>query len=125
MLFRKGKVREPEKLPPTTDALMQHTKRAHFQALVWSNACYTKPDVPPLTNCWDMVDGTLKPCLTCMTQEPVPDSCMQIVNCKCKKCCTGRCSCKKHDLHCTGACTCAELSNCGNRPEADEDSDDD
>ena len=49
MLFRKGNVREPEKLPPTRDALMQHTKRAHFQALVWSNACYTKPDVPPLT----------------------------------------------------------------------------
>ena len=66
--------RKPEALPPTSEALHHHTKRAHFQTLVWINAhlpCTNLPD--PTVFGWKLNEyGELVPVLT--IEGPIPDS---------------------------------------------------
>ena len=40
------KAREPRQLPPSEDALLQHTKRANYQAAIWKSALTAAPDLP-------------------------------------------------------------------------------
>ena len=85
-LFPQGRI-EPEKLPPAKDTLIQHIRRAHDQASVWTSSlkAYQQLD-SPLQNGWQIdTDGRhLKPILT--TIEPVPKTCVAIVSCGCKSC---------------------------------------
>ena len=74
--------RKPEALPPTSEALHHHTKRAHFQTLVWINAhlpCTNLPD--PTDFSWKLNEyGELVP-------VPIPDSCLELLACGCKTGC--------------------------------------
>ena len=84
-LFPQGRI-EPENLPPAKDTLIQHIRRAHDQASVWTSLkAYQQLD-SPLQNGWQIdTDGRhLKPILT--TIEPVPKTCVAIVSCGCKSC---------------------------------------
>jgi hypothetical protein len=45
IMFRKATA--PENLPPSSDALSFHIKRAHYQASVWQQA-HEKPNLPPI-----------------------------------------------------------------------------
>ena len=42
-LFSRGRL--PEALPPTSDALQLHIRRAHFQAMIWKQAQLTNLDI--------------------------------------------------------------------------------
>ena len=112
-LFRQGKV-EPEKLPPAKDTLIQHIRRAHYQASVgtFSLKAYQQLD-SPLQNGWqiDTEGRHLKPILT--TIEPVPQTCVAIVSCGCKSCSTAQCKCWRGMMICTPACSCVD-SVCSN-----------
>ena len=82
-------VNEPEKLPPAIDTLIQHIRRAHYQASDWTSSlkAYQQLD-SPLQNGWQIdTDGRhLKPILT--TIEPVLLTRVVIVICGCKYCST-------------------------------------
>ena len=97
-----------ENLPPTKDALLQHIKRAHYQAAVWRQAYLSECDIPePENMIWCSKDDEIKPIL--MTLKPVPFSCIQLASCTCKTNCNSKkCSCKKSDLPCTSACACKD-----------------
>ena len=41
-----------------------------------------------------------------MTTEQASLSCQELMSCKCKKSCSGRCKCKKSGLACTQLCAC-------------------
>ena len=48
------KVRSPESLPPSRDALYFHLQQSHYQAMVWRQAYLNYPQIPPATR---MVDA--------------------------------------------------------------------
>jgi len=104
------KIKSPEALPPTTDALKYHVQRAHYQSLVWKQATNPHQVLPsPETIGWTMDEGQLSPKLSSLA--PIPKSCKDIVSCGCTKGCTSlNCTCRKSKLVCTGACKCADSS---------------
>ena len=106
MLFNKS--RSPESLSPTSDALHFHIKRAHYQASIWRQAHLVNPELPnPEDMGWKIEEARLKPII--MSFPPVPESCREVIACKCKSGCkTLRCKCKKSNLNCTRGCTCSE-----------------
>lgn len=121
-LFLQGKC-EPENLPPTSDALELHIKRAHHQASIWMQSTTAKPKTDsPVNNGWYIAeDGDLKPLLS--RKEAVPKICVDILTCKCKVCATSRCTCRSNHLKCTMACGCTQSHSCQNPLNNDSDSD--
>ena len=109
-----------DKLPPTPGAWMQHIRRAHYQANIWSQDIIEDPvSLNPLTLGWKEDNGKLMPLLS--REAPAPESVLQLVKCGCgansKKAmkCTARCSCKKHKMACTELCNCGgEEDICAN-----------
>ena len=117
-------------LPPTKDSLIQHSKRANFQAHLWKNAL--KPllgDCSPVGNGWVEENGTLNPLF--MTAEAAPSALLALTRCGCATNCTRNCKCRKQNLACTEACNCSTKGNCQNicdpqlNNESDSDSDED
>ena len=106
------KSRAPESLPPTSDALSHHVKRAHYQTAVWRQAVKQYP--PPETMGWQLDGTSLVPIL--MSLPPVPDSCLEMITCGCTtRCMSARCKCKKSNLRCTAACKCRATNDiCSN-----------
>ena len=101
------KISNPERLPPTQDALIQHLKRSQHQLMIWINASVAKPNLPlPEESGWTLSGDSLIPVL--MTSEAVPSACVELVTCGCKtrKCNTGRCTCNKNKIGCTLGCMC-------------------
>lgn len=110
---------QPECLPPTSDALQQHIKRAHYQATVWEQACSQGMQDPadPTMHGWqeDPSDpSNLTPVLT--TIDTVPKECLDIVTCKCKKdmCKSDKCKCRKSNIQCCIECDCHNHGTCKN-----------
>ena len=69
-------------LPSTSDSLLQHVKRANYQAYVWRKALVTRKDLPtPAGNGWTIRGNSLFPQL--MTKPPV--RILELVNCQCSK----------------------------------------
>ena len=103
-LFKKAQ--QLEVIPPTSDALALHIKRAHLQASVWLQADICHPDLPlPENMGWNATDKGYMPIL--MTLPPIPDTCFQLVSCGCKgKCESLRCKCRKSKVPCAGTCYC-------------------
>lgn len=104
VLFCKGRLQEA--LPPTSDAVHLHIRRAHYQTMVWKQARLPIQQLPMATDMgWQMSSGHLVPEL--MSLPPIPKTC-EIVSCGCVSgCLTKRCSCRKIDLACTEACKCS------------------
>ena len=69
LIFRRGKA--VEKLPPTSDTLLQHTLRCRYQTAVWQQALETEPQLPPLDG-WKLVEGRLRPQLITLLSIPQP-----------------------------------------------------
>ena len=113
------KTTQPECLPPTSDALQQHIKRAHYQATVWEQACSQDSPDPADPTMYGWKKGTsdpsqLMPVLT--TKDSVPKECLDIVICKCKKemCKSRVCKCRKSNMQCCRDCECHNHGTCMN-----------
>ena len=106
-----GKVSQPEKLPPTSDAFHQHLLRCHYQSMVWRTAHLGKPTLPkPEETGWRIQDDVLVPVL--MTLDPIPKACIEMVSCRCKTgCSTLRCRCRKSTVVCTELCGCTKTGD--------------
>ncbi|KAL1268455.1 hypothetical protein QQF64_033818 [Cirrhinus molitorella] len=78
----------PERsMPPTSDALYQHCKRANYQAAIMRHSLKGVMCAPsPFGNGWHLEDGELT--VTWMTKNPAPESVLQVVHCSCKQ---GKC----------------------------------
>ena len=117
-----------EKLPPTQDSLIQHTKRANYQTFIWRNALKAEPELPsPTGNGWHHENDTL--CPTLLLNSPAPTALLELTRCGCLKGCSKNCKCKKISLACTEACACSGDEDCLNpfttAVSSDEDSDED
>lgn len=101
-----SKVSKPEAMPPTTNALHYHIKRAHFQSMIWKQAHCSEPDLPaPEMMGWKLQGDKLEPVL--MTLPAIPKACLEVISCSCRTGCRNFCCrCRKSKLFCTAVCGC-------------------
>ena len=85
-----------KKLPPTRGALLQHTKRAAHQAVLWKRALVQKVCPPSAHGSgWTIINGKIE---LVWTEEPeAPENILPLVSCGCASSGfeSGRCSCRK------------------------------
>jgi len=105
-LFSK-KGRAIDGLPPTQAALIQHTKRAAYQAgHCWAQMMTHAPQLPsPSEWGWNRKPGGGWS-ITWTTLPEASESCRELLRCGCKKDCRGRCKCQKAALQCTALGQC-------------------
>ena len=108
LFCRSGK---SESMSPTSDALYFHLLRVHYQSMIWRNAHRAKPELSSPTEMgWKRGDSGLQPIL--MSLCPIPESCMEMISCACRKQCqTRRCKCSKSGLRCTSMYACQQQSD--------------
>ncbi len=105
--------RQIENIPPTQAALLEHTKRATFQAgHVWAQAIIRRPELPSLAK-WGWMksgsDSSWSPLWS--TLPEASKACRELIKCGCRKGCQKGCKCKAVNLPCTQLCQCA--GECG------------
>ena len=100
------KQRPYDAIPPTRAALVQHIKRAVYQAAsIWSQALVCQPTVESPADWGWKKDGDIWT-IFWTSLQPVAQSCRQLTRCQCKASCHGRCKCYKFSLKCTSMCSC-------------------
>ena len=96
------KGRSIENCPPTSDALLQHIRRAVLQSICWRQALLVEQELPDREHFgWKGLSPVW------MTVAEAAKSCQELVKCGCKKVCSGRCKCKKGGFKCTELCQCS------------------
>jgi hypothetical protein len=106
-------------LPPNRDALVNHAKRANYQAAIHQRSLQQTVGAPsPIGFGWrkDQYDHIVP---LWNTMPWAPHSLLKHFTCSCKKTkCMGnsKCSCKEHGLPCTEVCKCID---CGNQATKD------
>ena len=110
-LFSK-KCKDLESIPPTENALLQHSKRASFQAgYCWGQSTKPDPKLPSPTD-WgwkQRQDGdTFIPLWTNLPEAA--EACYELIKYGCKVSCQGNCKCHTANLKCTALCNCG--GNC-------------
>ena len=100
------KQRSYDAIPPTSAALMEHAKRAAYQAgIIWGQATVTNPEVvSPADWGWNQKGDIWQICWTML--PPIAASCQELTQCSCKKGCNRRCKCFRSGLACTALCSC-------------------
>lgn len=104
--------RSLDNIPPTSNALLQHTKRTVYQGgYCWVQALVVSPCLPSpadfgWTRCEDEGDQKWQPLWS--TIMPASKACQELLKCGCniEKGCRGRCKCVKANLPCTALCKC-------------------
>ncbi|KAK0052038.1 Pinin [Biomphalaria pfeifferi] len=99
--------RQIENIPPTSEALFQHCKRAIYQGgHIWSQAHERQPVLlDPSDWGWQFMDRQWQPFWTVLPQASL--TCRELLKCACKKeCRSKRCKCNKAGLKCTALCSC-------------------
>jgi hypothetical protein len=108
------KARSMEKIPPTRHALIEHTKRATFQAGIWTTCHLHQQQTPPAEEWgWEEDKDTQSLVPVWTTLPMATEACSDFVKCGCKSTgttgCKGKCSCVKAQRKCTGLCKCSCL----------------
>ena len=114
---------EPQKLPPTRDALLCHCKRVSFATAMVKKSLYPFGDVPdPDGYGWSMIDDKLE--IQWILRDPAPPEVLQLISCGCKKskCSSRTCMCVSHGLVCTDLCSCNDCENCSHQDDDDSSS---
>ena len=114
---RSTTVVQPSSIPPTSAAAKFHSLRVYQQVQRWLGV-----ELPPEDWGWKFSEGKLLPIMTDL--QPAPQKFLEVVRCGCRSGCSStRCSCKKHGMPCSSACSecrgvCANMLN---DVESDED----
>ena len=97
------KGRSIDGIPPTQAALLEHTKRAAFQAgHVWGQMMVPSPFLPsPGDWGWQRNEAAGKWDIFWTSLAEATSSCRELLRCGCKKGCKGQCKCHKAALQCT------------------------
>lgn len=91
---------QAQSLPPTSAAAKFHNFRVYYQVQDWKGNTSLLPEDWG----WQLQAGQFLPVLTDL--RPAPPVLLDIIICKCKTdCSTSRCSCRKHGLECSSACS--------------------
>lgn len=103
------KGRSLENIPSTSATLIQHIKRAVYQAgYCWGQCLEPCPELPsPNEWGWKWSESQLwEPLRT--TLPEASKACQELLKCRCnpEKGCSGQCKCVKAKLECTALCKC-------------------
>ena len=99
------KNRAPDKIPPTQDALLQHARRAVYQAGIWTTSTQAQQIVPtPREFAWVKESDVWV--LVWITIPEVSKACRELVKCSCSGNCSN-CKCGP----CSPLCNC----NCNSK----------
>ena len=104
-----------EALPPTSDSLAQHIKRANYQTHIWRKALEPMQNASsPDGHGWELRENHLYPVL--MAQLKAPKAVAELAFCKCKisNCSRASCACHMNQMPCTEACGCMGDETCQN-----------
>ena len=98
--------RQLENIPPTSSALLQHVKRAVFQAgQAWGQYLVANAIVPsPSDWGWERIGEAWT--AKWSTLAEASKSSRELEKCACKSICRGRCKYYKSNLPCTQLCAC-------------------
>lgn len=109
-IFCKAKNLQSHQLPPSRSALVNHLKRANFQAYLWKHALDQNINKTPNGQGWQIKHDRLE--IHWTDQPPAPEAVLTLVCCGCKEQCkTNRCSCVRNSLSYTEACSCEQCEN--------------
>ncbi|KAK4304447.1 hypothetical protein Pmani_023602 [Petrolisthes manimaculis] len=100
------KQRSFDAIPPTRSALVEHIRRASYQAgCIWAQslAC-TMEETNPSDWGWKLTNNVWS--VVWSTRPQIADSCKELTKCGCRQECRGRCKCYKLSLPCTALCSC-------------------
>ena len=106
------KGRASDAIPPTKASLLEHTKKAAYQAgYCWGQMLAPSPRLPsPSQWGWIQKEGRWHPFWTSLPE--VIKSCRELLRCGCRKSnCRRNCSCAKTILKCTALCSCSDTCN--------------
>ena len=93
-------------IPPTKGAFLQHVKRAVYQEGHCWGTLFDKQQNLPCPSNWGWADSSdWKPLWTTLPQASATSR--ELLHCKCKKICKGRCTCADVVLPCTALCQCS------------------
>lgn len=95
------------KLPPTTEAAHQHSRRTFHQVQTWQEHCLDPSDWG-----WKLLNKSLTPIYT--TKGPAPAKIVSLIICGCNKGCGKKCKCVKANLRCTIMCKNCRGQSCTN-----------
>ena len=96
--------RSVDRLPPTQDALLQHTRRSLYQAGIWTTSTQGQQVVPsPEEFSWTKSSSTWIP--VWITIPEVSKGCRELIKCHCKGDCSN-CTCAKANIACSPLCNC-------------------
>ena len=102
------KNRTMENIPPTQDALLQHSKRVSYQAGIWTTSDQPQQEAPSPEEygCTLNKDNLSRVPVWC-TLPLSSAACSELVKCdfKSDKGCGARCSCRKAQWNCTELCS--------------------
>ena len=88
------KNRTMDKLPPTNDAVLQHVRRAVYQAGIWTTSTQTQLVIPsPHDFTWAKILDSWVP--GWVTISEASRACRELINCSCKGNCS-ICQCAKN-----------------------------
>lgn len=91
------------------DGLLQHCKRAIYEARIWITSDQSNPFIPfPVGYGWTKIENTWTPVR--ITIPKVCRSCRELIKCSCKGNCSN-CKCGKANLACSRLCN----SHCNER----------
>ena len=103
------KQRAFDSIPPTKAALLEHCKRAIYQAAcVWGQSTKREMEYErPEDWGWIRDDTDANQFKVFWSSlPPIAKCCSQLTRCGCKKDCKSRCKCNKLELKCTQLCSC-------------------
>ena len=112
---QKGKTME--RLPPTQDALLQHTKRVAYQVGIWCTSEHSEQRAPtPEGWGWTLNEENQSWVPVWNTLPLASKACSELVKCSCKsqRGCGARCGCKIANWNCTDLCSCNYFHNSNN-----------
>ena len=106
LFARKG--RDIYRIPPTQGSLLQHVKRAVYQAgYCWSQSLNPMMELPQ-PNEWGWKSSSSGTWEVFWSELPEASQvCRELICCGCTKGCRTNCKCKKAALSCTALCKCA------------------
>lgn len=97
------------RLPPTEEAASHHSYRTYHQVQKWLGT-----NKSPTEWGWKLDDQGIIPVTA--TTDPAPALLLRMISCKCKKGCSGGCSCRKLGLKCSALCKFCAGKSCQNVP---------
>ncbi|CAF4815992.1 unnamed protein product [Rotaria sp. Silwood1] len=109
--LRKGNKSIVLTLPPSSDALFHHCRRASRQYQIWRNAHIANIPYPELFG-FENINNDIK--IKWTTKNPLPEDNFLFHSCKCKGSCEKICKCGKYSQPCTLYCSC-DATKCCNR----------